>query len=32
MYQAGLYGKWLAEGMNGDQEWILPDPVRLQTQ
>jgi alkanesulfonate monooxygenase SsuD/methylene tetrahydromethanopterin reductase-like flavin-dependent oxidoreductase (luciferase family) len=29
MYQAGLYGKWLAEGMRGDQEWILPDPVRL---
>jgi alkanesulfonate monooxygenase SsuD/methylene tetrahydromethanopterin reductase-like flavin-dependent oxidoreductase (luciferase family) len=29
MYQAGLYGKWLAEGMKGDQEWILPDPVRL---
>ncbi|HXZ87718.1 MAG TPA: LLM class flavin-dependent oxidoreductase [Candidatus Binataceae bacterium] len=29
MYQAALYGKWLAEGMRGDQEWILPDPARL---
>lgn len=29
MYQAALYGKWLAEGMRGDQEWILPNPARL---
>ncbi len=29
MYQAALYGKWLAAGMRGNQEWILPDPVRL---
>ena len=29
MYQAELYGKWLAQGMRGDQQWILPDPDRL---
>jgi alkanesulfonate monooxygenase SsuD/methylene tetrahydromethanopterin reductase-like flavin-dependent oxidoreductase (luciferase family) len=29
MYQAELYGKWLSEAAGSDQNWIVPDAVRL---